>query len=33
MPKQEQLNNLMCRLAVWDEPPGDFWKNPETSIK
>jgi len=23
----------MCRLAVGDEPPGGFWKNPETSIQ
>jgi len=33
MPKQEQLNDLMCRLTVGDEPPGGFWKNPETPIK
>jgi len=33
MPKQEQHTNLMCRLAVGDEPLGDFWKNPETSIQ
>jgi len=33
MPKQEQHTSLMCRLAVGDEPPDDFWKNPETSIQ
>jgi len=32
-PKQEQNQYLMCRLAVGDEPPDGFWKNPETSIK
>jgi len=33
MPKQEQHTSLMCRLAVGDESPGGFWKNPETSIQ
>jgi len=33
MPKQEQHTSLMCRLAVENEPPGGFWKNPETSIQ
>jgi len=33
MPKQEQHTSLMCRLAVGNEPPGGFWKNPENSIQ
>jgi len=33
MPKQEQRASQMCRLAVRNEPPGGFWKNPETSIQ
>jgi len=24
---------LMFRLAVGDEPPGGFWKNPETPMQ
>jgi len=23
----------MCRLAVGDEPPGGFWKTPETPMQ
>jgi len=33
IPKQEHHNKLMCRLAVGDEPPGGFWKNPETPMQ
>jgi len=32
-PNQEQPPYMMCRLAVGVEPPGGFWKNPETSME